>query len=306
MLFYIIPLLVLIVVLILRHVSKRNLAKRELKSTDYRDARNNADNAKKPLQLAAEAGDADSQFKLGFALHVGSLGKIDIPKSNYWLKQASDQGHTNAMFFLGMSYWEGDLGEGDKSEAIRLWRMSAEMGDTDSQTQIGSLYWVGDGVKEDHEEAYYWYFLAKISGCKEANQGCDTLCDGLEKEQITRIQERAWETHDKIRDNKHGGFHKAVNAVLSNPGQETDDDIIALLQRGDECFYGKGMKRDLTEAVNYYLKAANLHSAQAQLNLAMCYLNGWGVPKDEAIASKWASQAFENGQGQMLAKLRLD
>jgi len=62
------------------------------------------------------------------------------------------------------------------------------------------------------------------------------------------------------------------------------------------CYeYGKGVKKDLREAVKYYRKAAEQGIFQAQFALGTCYANGEGVGQDPDEAVKWYRKAAEQG-----------
>ena len=50
---------------------------------------------------------------------------------------------------------------------------------------------------------------------------------------------------------------------------------------------GKGVRRDLTQAVAWYRKSAEQGNAAAQFALGQLYSRGWGVPRDEADAIRW-------------------
>jgi len=52
---------------------------------------------------------------------------------------------------------------------------------------------------------------------------------------------------------------------------------------------GKGVSRDLTEAVKYYRLSADQGDADAQYNLGLCYENGEGVSRDMTEAVKYLS-----------------
>ena len=54
-------------------------------------------------------------------------------------------------------------------------------------------------------------------------------------------------------------------------------------------------KKNYTEAVKWYRKAAEQGHAGAQNNLGYCYKNGYGVTKDYAEAVKWYRKAAEQG-----------
>jgi hypothetical protein len=54
---------------------------------------------------------------------------------------------------------------------------------------------------------------------------------------------------------------------------------------------GLGVRRDLTEAVNWYRKAAQQGNAEAEFALGQLFSRGWGVPRDEADALRWFQMA---------------
>ncbi len=58
---------------------------------------------------------------------------------------------------------------------------------------------------------------------------------------------------------------------------------------------GKGVDKNMTEAVKWYRKAAEQGYVKAQYNLAVCYYNGAGVTKDMAKAVEWYQKAAEQG-----------
>ena len=62
------------------------------------------------------------------------------------------------------------------------------------------------------------------------------------------------------------------------------------------CYYdGQGVSQDYTEAVKWYRKAAEQGNAKAQNNLGLCYYDGQGVSQDYAEAVKWYRKAAEQG-----------
>jgi hypothetical protein len=54
---------------------------------------------------------------------------------------------------------------------------------------------------------------------------------------------------------------------------------------------GKGVPRDIPEAIKWYRKAADQGDALAQYNLGMRYKEGDGLPLDPVEAYKWLSLA---------------
>ena len=59
---------------------------------------------------------------------------------------------------------------------------------------------------------------------------------------------------------------------------------------------GKGVVRDLKEAVKWYRFAAEQGNSSAQLQLAISYMNGDGIPQDYVQAHKWVNLAAADGE----------
>ncbi len=108
-------------------------------SSDYHDAitlykQNKFQEASKLFLKAAQAGDAESAYILGY-LYTGGIGvKPDLKESVKWYKIAAKKGHTNAQVNLGWAY-------------------------------IG-----GQGVKVDYKKAAFWVKKAKDKGSVQAKR----------------------------------------------------------------------------------------------------------------------------------------
>jgi len=77
-----------------------------------------------------------------------------------WYRIAADAGDADAQFRLG---WMAYVGEGvrkDYAEAARWWRLAAEQGNAVAQYDLGLMYLNGEGVRQDYVSAYLWLNLA--------------------------------------------------------------------------------------------------------------------------------------------------
>jgi len=59
---------------------------------------------------------------------------------------------------------------------------------------------------------------------------------------------------------------------------------------------GRGVRQDDAEAVKWYKRAAEQGLARAQTGLGLMYANGWGVPQDTVQAHKWFNLAASGGE----------
>ena len=64
---------------------------------------------------------------------------------------------------------------------------------------------------------------------------------------------------------------------------------------GDMYRKGKGVPQDDSEAIKWYLKATEQGHARAQNNLGVMYKNGYGISQDDSEAVKWFRKVAEQG-----------
>ena len=67
---------------------------------------------------------------------------------------------------------------------------------------------------------------------------------------------------------------------------------------------GKGVEKDPKQAVYWYQKAAEQGYASAQFNLGLCYENGKGVEQDQKQALSWYQKAADQGDEDAKAKVK--
>ena len=113
--------------------------------------------AAQDYRIAASQGDADAQYKLGWAYTTGEGVPKDGKESVKWFRLAADQGYADAQFSLGQLHTLGRGVPVDEKEAVRWYRLAAGQGLAHAQFQLGAMYATGKGVPEDDMEAVKWY-----------------------------------------------------------------------------------------------------------------------------------------------------
>lgn len=102
---------------------------------------------------------------------------------------------------------------------------------------------------------------------------------------------KAWESYDPVKSTEwyrkaaEQGYAKAQNNL------------------GFSYEQGRGVEKNLEEALKWYHKAAEQGLGAAQNNIGMCYKNGRGVTKDLTEAVKWLRKAAENDNSSGLFNL---
>lgn len=86
------------------------------------------------------------------------------------------------------------------------------------------------------------------------------------------------DSRSEMRAAQQRGDYATVARLLRPEAQ--DGDTVAQVLLGSLYEQGKGVPRDLKQAVHWYRKAADQGDAEGQALLALMYLEGKGVPKD--------------------------
>ena len=199
------------------------------------------------LTRAAERGDAQAQFQLGFFLSSGLRDvESDYSETLKWYRRSAEQGFARAQSTLGTAYAYGHSLEQDFTQAATWCRLGAEQGDADGQLCLAMLYAGGCGVEQDDTESARWYRLAARHGDGKAQARLgDMYANGEGGVQQDPVEADKW-------------YRRAVEPGTYRPTKVT----------GTEFFSGRRLLFHL------YV-------------LARMYQDGTGVPQDDVAAYKW-------------------
>lgn len=124
----------------------------------------------KELRKAAEKGDVEAQYKLGWVYYTGTyeilngdfFEKRPVSKNRkqalFWLSKAAEQGHLSAQSLLSGMYYSGkELTEQNYEKAFEYTLNLAERGDIRAEYRLGGMYENGEGVTADKQKAVEWY-----------------------------------------------------------------------------------------------------------------------------------------------------
>jgi len=160
--------------------------------------------ALKFFRKAAEGGNADAQYEMGFACD-DTLGSVfDRTESRMWFRKSAEQGHPESQCYVGIEYVSHSGGgwghEPDDVEAAKWLRKAAEQGnpkaqpwlsscderiaktlalrmlaiqgDAEAQSKLARCYYNGDGAHLDRIEALaFWILLGTTD--KKGKWGTD-------------------------------------------------------------------------------------------------------------------------------------
>ncbi|MDC6351048.1 tetratricopeptide repeat protein [Zeaxanthinibacter sp. PT1] len=116
----------------------------------------NFDKAFPLLQQAAEMGQPEAQYNLGYAYHRGMGTRIDLEAANKWYGKSAEQGYTDALYAMMMAYGNGDGLEQDLEKAFEYALRCADKGDSTCMWNVANCYKQGMGTEADLEKFLEW------------------------------------------------------------------------------------------------------------------------------------------------------
>jgi TPR repeat protein len=146
---------------------------------------------------AAEQGDANAQFYLGFIYINGKGTPKDDNKAFYWFTKAAEQGIAEAQLNLGLIYRNGQGTPKDDKQAFYWFTKAAEQGDYKAQFFMGFMYDMGTGTLKDSILAYAWYNISASQGLETAIENRDSLEEDMTPNQIAEAQKLSKELYGK-------------------------------------------------------------------------------------------------------------
>ncbi len=117
------------------------------------------------LEVLANLGDVDSQYRLGRRYLVGDGVEKDPKKAGYWFEKAARGGHILSQRVLATMYFSGTGVRKAPAHALRWFREAARNGDPVAQIAVADMYYRGIGVRRpDLKQAWRWMMAAAKNG----------------------------------------------------------------------------------------------------------------------------------------------
>jgi soluble lytic murein transglycosylase-like protein len=99
--------------------------------------------------------------------------------------------------------------------------------------------------------------------------------------------------------------HPFVAVSLTKSTTEKPGAASGLVELAAKYEHGEAVPRDYQRALVLYCEAARLGNPTAFFNLGWMYLNGRGIPRNDAVAVGWLKQAADHGVAQAVNLLTL-
>lgn len=206
-------------------------------------------------QWAAEKGDANAQFHLGYCYFNGYGSEKDLKRAIELYKQAAEQRNVAAESHLGRCYYYGLGLVKDMKCAFAFYQRAAMQGDVYSQFKLAKCYQNGYGVEKDMKHAVELYKQAAAHGYSNAQSdlgNCFYNGTGVAKD------------------------HKRAFELFQEAARKGYTDAIYNLAI---CYeYGSGIAKDMCIAIELYQQAAIQGIDISKYYLGVCYVKGLGLP----------------------------
>lgn len=271
------------------------------------------------FRRGAENGDIPCTFYYGKMLVEGLGVKANKKEGANYLLKAADAGFPQAMYYVGNCYMSGDGLTKNADQAVKWYKLAAGKGVHNAQWALAQCYREGNGTDINYDQALYWYAEAASKGHNRAfkNLIADSIPgspfiaymkgikaysnkDYEEALKQFKVVEKAKISDGKVMEaaiiaNSSYAKHNMKKGIkLLNNAAETNPQAMYLLGTLYEA--GKGVEKNMVEAVSYMKKAANLGYGPAECALADMYYEGRGVEQDYTKAVEWYSKAAAQGR----------
>jgi TPR repeat protein len=120
---------------------------------------------------------------------TGDGVSTDYHNAFEWFSKAAEQGDIQAQFSLGFMYHKGQGVAQNYTKAVEWYSKAAEQGDAFAQFTLGFMYLSGLGVAQDNVLAYKWFNLAALQNDIDAVKNRDDLVKKMTPEQLSKAKQ---------------------------------------------------------------------------------------------------------------------
>lgn len=148
------------------------------------------------IKKAAEAGDADAQFRLGNSLLQDPTQSVqNSTNAIRWLQLSAENGNTEAMIVLGRLSRSGVGLLQNYDQASKWIQTAAARGNPVGMLELGRLYRDGVGLDKDPVLAYVWFNRASAARNMDAVREREEVARTLSAEELKKAQTRSSEKY---------------------------------------------------------------------------------------------------------------
>ena len=144
--------------------------------------------ARKIWLSLADAGNAESAYRLGLLSDLGQGAPENAGDAYAWYRRAAEGGNAAAEFNVAVMEDSGRGTAHDAADAATWYGRAAARGNSRAQYNLGLLYQAGDGVPQNPAAAQAWFRLARAGGLQAADAKLAGLDTGTGKDDGAELQ----------------------------------------------------------------------------------------------------------------------
>lgn len=240
----------------------------------------NEDKAYEYLKLAANKGNLESQYLLGYMLAYTKDASANrssyLEEGKRWLEQSAKQGHPKAMFYLAGIYSRGTIVPKDLVRETELLRSAANLGFAPAQRELAYKLLNEKSSQSDLKEASALLTQAANQNDADAQYSLGWMYSiGKGVAQDYKV---ARELYEKSADKKNHNAYVALGVIYLN---------------------GYGTNKDELKAFKNFEAGANLGSAKGHLILGDLYRLGIGTTFNIVSAKQHLRIAQNTGDNEI-------
>lgn len=221
--------------------------------------------------------DAETLYCLGRCYEMGEAAEQDYGKAAFYYHQAAELGHIRAQCCLGIMYEQAIGVEYSDEKALYWFREAAELGDSQAQYLLGGkILRQSKGSEAECLKAIEWYQKAAEQNYIPAQKALSEMYKNGSGVEQDYEQADYW-------------FQRAYQLTCQFAEQGDCDSQCSLA-----FMYSCGdirLEKDEKVAAEWYKKAAEQGSSDAQFYLGKMFAKGEGVSRDFSKAIKWYEKA---------------
>lgn len=279
----------------------------------------NPEKAVELFSLGTKKGLTAAYCRLGECYRDGEGVERDYAEAVRLFRAAAEENSPMGQHLLGLCYERGDGVEKSFPEAAKWYMKSAQRNFRDSKWRLdGFQFW----LSEKNDEEIEWIKAVADAGYANAQY---TLATWYEQGKMEKTGEEAYlialDLFEKAAQGDCTEAKKIIEDVRRRAEKcELDDsEHVAAYQRefakrGEvdmqyttacRCLFGRGVERDLAQAIGWLELAEQGGSIKAVCSLGYCYAFGLGVDANEEIAIEYWKRAAKAGDERAIAALKL-
>jgi len=223
---------------------------------------------------------ADAELGLGYMYDAGNGVRPDRTTAHGWYLKAASLGSLRAENNIGADYEFGDGVKQDIQQAIIWFKKAAAGHDPRSDESLGDIYSAGEDVREEDglatSQAIFWYER--------------TIEDARSQDLGYNVADVEWKLAKLYMSGTSKDMFKAMPMLrkAANDGSPEAEESLGNYYVDPQSQF---VNTDYAEAKRLFSAAADSGLTSADIDIALLYLNGHGVPQDDKKALTWLLKA---------------